>query len=110
MATVNTMTRVAFEGAANGGAVYHNTITMTEGDYSAIYRLPAGEIYAIVASLSGTGSIEFTLDDPATFAGGSPAFVAWDGLSNINKAVTGFRVAYTSGTVVAKVTVKTAEA
>lgn len=104
------MTRVAMdERNADTGAVYHETISLTEA-LSNVYLIPFGQVYAIAAYITGSGTIEFSNDSPETIESGSPVFIAWDGVSQINLALTAFRVTRSAGTVVAKVTVKTAEA
>lgn len=94
---------------ANTGAVYHKKISIDSGTYSDIYILPPQEIYAISALVDGDGTVEFSNDPESELDGGSPDWVEWDGSSYINPGITAFRVKRTSGTVVVKITLKTAD-
>lgn len=94
---------------ANTGAVYHETVSIDTGTYSDIYLIPTQQIYAISALINGDGVVEFSNDSQETLETGSPDWIEWDGVSEINFGVTAFRVKWISGTVVFKITVKTAD-
>ena len=105
MAVIN-MTRVAFtEGGSSG--LFHNTVVISAGAVSDIYQFPFHLISEISANIDGDGAIEFTNDPPVVLESGSPTWVEWDGFSRINTALTAFRVTRATGTVTAKVTIRT---
>jgi len=107
MATV-AMTRDNFNSInANTGMVYHETVVVASPGSSDIFTMPPERIYAIAADISGSGSIQFSNDSISTLQTGTPTFTAWDGVSAINPGVTGFKVVSVSGSVTAKIAVKT---
>lgn len=99
------MIRVAMDEDGSSQWMYATT-TLSGGTYSAVYQMPIENITAIGASITGSGSWEFTIDPPSTLDT-TAEFVRWDGTSAINFAVTGFRLVRDSGTVVGKISVKT---
>jgi hypothetical protein len=102
------MTKTDFDQLnANSGSVYSMSFEVTNPTNSDDIIFPISEIYAIAASFSGTGGIEFTNDRPEVIKAGNATFVRWDGVSEINKGLTGFKVVSDSGVVTATVTVKT---
>ena len=108
MAIVN-MNRVDYDDDAK---VYHETVTLidpqTESNY---FLIPGGTVYSIGCYIDGggAGTLDFTIDSKQTIndTPGSIIWESWDELSQVNKSVTAFRVTRSSGTVIAKVTVKT---
>jgi hypothetical protein len=104
---IGSMEEVGHDGLHPGsGSVYHKKIILTELDTFIAYLLPFRKIYTIGADIDGDGSLEFTIDSPKTIEDGNAEFIAWDEVSPINLHATGFRVVWNSGTVTAKVTVK----
>lgn len=92
----------------NGGGWFNASIT-TSGISSA-YLVPVMPVRDIAVTVSGFGFVGFTSSPPTAIADGSALYEYWDGLSQINPAVTGFRVVSTSGLVTANILVKTAYA
>ena len=94
----------------SSGKVWHETVILespaTESD---IYLLPVQEIYAVDCIIDGTGTIQFTIDSDDTIREnpGSITWETWDGLSQVNFGVVAFQVTRSSGTVTAKITVRT---
>jgi hypothetical protein len=105
----NNMTRVEYD-VTSEAAIYYNSVSISSGTYSDVYILPYSEITGIVSGIDGDGALEFTADPPDVIRAGNAEFSAWDGSSQINLGVTGYRVQRNSGTVVGKVTVRTAGA
>jgi hypothetical protein len=103
MATTK-MGRVA-QGDRNAGG-WFNTIITTSGT-SSTYLLPPLPISHIGASISGTGYLSFSISPPAMLDDNTAVFAQWDGVAQINPAVTGFKATSTSGIISANVTVKT---
>jgi hypothetical protein len=101
------MTRTDFN---SGGGIYHESISISAGTYSTEVILPVFEMYAIAATITGDGDLEFTNDPPSVIEAATADWVAWDGSSLINLGMTGFRVKRNAGTVSAKVTAKTTKA
>lgn len=97
------MTLMDMDNSNNSG--WFNIKIVTSGT-SPTYRLPIQPMYAIGTTVSGTGYIEFSVSSLADLAADSGIFQPWDGVAQINPAVTGFRVTSTSGLVTANVTVK----
>lgn len=91
----------------DSSAWFHTVVTISGGTYSDIYRIPVQRIDSIGATISGSGSLEFTMDSLAAMDNDTAVFEAWDGIAVINPSVTGFRVAWNSGLVKAQVIVKT---
>lgn len=100
------MTRTRFTPGASSG-IFQNTVSIAAGSASVPYLLPIFEIYAITASITGDGAIQFTNDTKEAIEADTATWASWDGFAKINFGVTAFRIARTSGTVVGKVTVKT---
>lgn len=98
------MGRVA-QGNTNAGG-WFNTIVTTSGS-SSTYILPTLPITHIGASISGTGYLAFSISPPAMLDADTGVFAQWDGIAQINPAVTGFKAVSTSGIVTANITVKT---
>lgn len=82
------------------------TQTISGGTYGDIYKCPFECIYAIGAVVTGSGSWEFAID-PIENLESSATWSRWNGTSDINKAITGFRLVRDSGTVVGKIMIKT---
>ena len=106
MSVVN-MTRTSFTDNKGEGATYHEKVVMTVGTDSDFYLIPVSSIYTIVASIDGDGGLYFTFDSQEEVETGSPDWYLWDGASNINLGITAFKLIRSTGTVTAKVTVKT---
>lgn len=74
---------------------------------SSDYILPIQPILAVGARITGSGTLAFTMDSEAKIMAGTASFANWDGVAEINLAVTGFHFTYLTGTDSATVTVKT---
>lgn len=109
MATLIDMTRVVMDPSNQCvGAIYSNEVSASDNSESSIYKLPVQAINAISARISGTGKLQFSIDDPVTLAAGTGTFSDWTEGSAINNAVTAFKVVSTAqGTFTARVTVRT---
>lgn len=93
----------------NSGAVYNETKTLLAADTTE-YILPYKNVTAIVADITGDGSLWFTMSSPVDIIAGSAVYYEWwwwFWIFGINLGTTGFRVVWGSGTVVATVTVRT---
>lgn len=107
---IRSMERVDF-GPSNSAAFYES-LTVEDGLTSDIIKIPTNSnITSIGADIggAGTGIIYFTLDSHAVIDASNETYQAWDGLSQINEGVTGFKVVSSSGQVIGKVTVKTSK-
>jgi hypothetical protein len=89
------------------GSWFQTKITQASGIVSDIYQLPPMAVYAIAAEVVGSGTLAFSIDAPADLPTGT--FSNWDGSSQINLGVTGFKFTTTTASGIAKVTVKTFE-
>lgn len=107
MAAAKTMTRIANDNVSESvGAVYEAVISVLDQATSDFYIIPTQAIYAILHRITGTGKIYYCNDSKAVIEAGNAVWVEWtSGL--VNLAVTGFKVASTSGVVSATVVVKT---
>ena len=95
-------------GVVNKGGWFHSYVTTSET--SEIYELPVQPVIAIAASITGSGILGFSIDDPIKLNDGTASFSTWDGSAAINLAVTGFQLTATAGIVEALVCVKTTHA
>jgi hypothetical protein len=102
---VNSVLRKQYE---RGVGLYSQAVSITTA-VSDDYKLPIGVRKAIGCRISGTGTIAFTFDDHATIDAGTAVWADWDGTSQVNLAVTGFRVTRSAGTVAAFVTLQVVE-
>jgi hypothetical protein len=100
------MNRVAI-GEVDYGKWFSNILTLTSGTYSDIWLLPETPVLSIGLSVTGSGSWDFSISPPAILEAGSGIFSRWDGVAQVNPAVTGFRLIRDAGTVTGTVTVKT---
>lgn len=105
MAVYN-MTRVAFDKNGKGG-VFHQTITTTGVVVSDIFIMPYFAFSAIAAKIIGDGVLQFTNDPPFVIENDTAEWEDWDGISIINPGLVAFRVNGISGTVTAKITLRT---
>jgi hypothetical protein len=104
---IGSMEEVGHDSSNPGsGSVYHKKVVLTAADTIDAYLLPFRKIYTIGADINGDGTLEFTIDSPKNIIDGNAEFIAWDEVSPINLHATGFRVIWNSGTVTAKITVK----
>lgn len=101
------MTMIAADNENSGG--WFNVYIATEG-VSDVYQLPIQPMYAIGTTISGNGYLDFSVSSITELEADRGIFQVWDGVAQINPAVTGFRVVSTSGLVTANVTVKTTHA
>lgn len=95
----------------NSGGWWHTYLT-TSGT-SDTYEMPIQPVICIGASVtttSGAGNLQFSIDSEEKLNDGSAVFASWDGVADINTAVTGFRLVATSGLLTAAVAVKTTQA
>jgi hypothetical protein len=99
------ITRIVTGSPDGFGSIYHQAFSVTADSDPVI--LPYRCIASIAAVQTGTGGLYFTNDPEDVIKAGEADFVAWDGSSAINPAMTGFYVKVTSGTVTAKITVRT---
>lgn len=92
----------------NEAATYYEKLTVEDGLESNVFKIPVDDIGAIMLDLggAGTGTIEFTQDSHTVIDAENETYTAWDGVSQINLAVTGFKVVSSSGQVIGTVTVK----
>ena len=90
----------------NSGAVYNETVELTAEDTTE-YKLPIKQIFSIAADIVGDATLWFTISSPADIDAGNGVYYVWDGVSNINFGVTGFKMVWGSGTATVTVTVKT---
>ena len=98
------MTLVDHDNTNSGG--WFNEYIATSG-ISDTYKMPLQPITSIGASISGMGYLEFSICAPLMLEANTAIFEQWDGVAQINPAVTGFRAVSTSGMIAANVTVKT---
>lgn len=89
------------------GALYTEKITLINGE-SDIFILPIAEIYSIAVNIAGSGIFSVSNDSVQDLENDNADFINWDGSSIINIGITAFKITWTSGTVVAKIAVKTA--
>ena len=89
------------------GAVYHQNLTLTDGEFSDTITLPPQNVTSLAAYQDGDGNLQFTIDSCSSIEAETAVWYDWDGIANINLAVTGFRLKRTSGTVTAHRTVRT---
>lgn len=87
------------------GSVYYQYLELTAG-VSDTYILPPGIIYAVGVNITD-GNIYFTMDSESKIYDLTANWVAWDGESRINPAVTGWYVEWVANTTFVGVTVKT---
>lgn len=92
----------------NAGAWYH--VAVTTSGISPTYRMPVQPILNIGTSISGLGYLDFSISSPIMLETDTALFERWDGIAQINPAVTGFRVVSISGLVTANVMLKTLHA
>lgn len=90
----------------NGGAWWHTDLTVTSG-VSDSGIIPVQPIMSVGARVSTSGLLAFTMDEEAKIVAGTANYEIWDGIAQINHAVTGFNLTCVSGTATATVTVKT---
>ena len=95
------------KGDTDDGGWYHTTDTLTSGTYGNVYIFPNTPLVSVGATVTGSGSWEFSIDNPTKLGDGSASFSRWDGLSQMNLAVTGFRLVRDSGTVTGTIVAKT---
>jgi hypothetical protein len=88
-------------------AWYLTELTLVSGTYSDIYRIPIRAITDIGAHITGSGYLEFSLSSLDALNANTATFAQWDGVAQINPAVTGFRMSRSAGTVVGGIIVKT---
>lgn len=101
------MTKVAVDDVQpDSGAVYNETKTLTAGDATE-YIFPIKDIITILPGITGDGKLWFTFSSPVVIEAGTAVYYEWNESDEINVGATGFKVVWTSGTVVATVTVKT---
>ena len=107
MAILN-MIRTGYDNASANGAVFHTKIELTSGE-SDVYLVPLNRMYAIGATQDAGVVLNFSIDSEDTIRNDSAnvIWVAWDGLSGINLAITAFKATWSAGTPVATVTIKT---
>jgi hypothetical protein len=91
-------------GRGEFGAHFFEYIELSSG-VSDIYLLPIGAIYAIGVELNGC-RIHLTIDDEEMIRDSTSSYILWDGVSEINKAITAFYVEWLSGSANASVTIK----
>lgn len=104
------MIRVYSDGQT-AGSWYNTKLTQASGIVSDIYMVPAAQVYAVGATISGTNAkLAFSLNAPDTITAGSGLFIDWDGSAQINLAVTAFRMTTTTASGFGNVTVKTVSA
>jgi hypothetical protein len=94
-------------GDVDYGKWFSNTLTLTSGTYSDVWLLPKIPILSIGLSITGSGSWDFSINSPLILEAGNGVFSRWDGVAQVNHAVTGFRLVRDAGTVVGTMTVKT---
>lgn len=99
------MTEIKTESRDGYGSLWYEAISVDASTDP--YILPGRAISSIAADQSGDGGLYFTNDPEAVIKAGDADWEAWDGSSLINTGVTGFYVGVTSGTVAAKITVRT---
>ena len=101
------MTRVNV--SKNEAGTFYEKLTVENGQTSDIIKIPTDQITAAMLNLggAGTGTIEFTQDSHDVIDEGNETYTAWDGVSQINLGVTGFKVVSSSGQVIGTVTIKT---
>lgn len=87
------------------GAIYYENVSITSG-VSATYKIPVSSIYAIGVNVDN-GTLYFTIDSYSKIDNETANYVAWDGTSKINLAVTGWYLEHTLDTATAEVTIKT---
>lgn len=90
-----------------GGSLYHEEIILSEGTESDIYTIPISHILSITVNIDN-GIIAFSNDSFEKLEAGTADFEDWNGLDIINIGVVAFKVKRTTGTVTAKIAVKTA--
>lgn len=100
------MIRAGFDKIGKGG-IFHTKIEISADTYSDIYIMPYFAFSAIAAKITGDGVLQFTNDPESVITADTAEFEDWDGVSIINPGLVAFRVKRNSGTVVAKVTLRT---
>jgi hypothetical protein len=92
----------------DSGSTWFESFTLTSGE-SNIFILPHTNVYAIGARQTD-GVFYFTIDSYEIIISnpGMVTWLAWDGTSKINNAVTAFKFVWTRDTATGAITVKTA--
>jgi len=94
-------------GDSDYGKWYSATLTLTSGTYSDIWLVPITPILSMGLSVTGSGSWNFSVSPPFVLDAGNGLFSRWDGVAQVNPAVTGFCLIRDAGTVVGTISIKT---
>ena len=110
MTTVEMTSEQTSQLPSGAGRIYAETVSLVDpATQSDAYLIPSDSINDIACVLTGDGSIDFTVFPVSAIEDDSAVWETWDGLSQVNRSVTAFRVNRTSGTVVGRVVIRTHE-